>query len=876
MAIKKDHANALAMKAGAYYKAKCLPKNFCRKPEDVDEGRDLLKAFDDAVDDGMDPDEGSSLVCKCAGSMGGAMSGPLAATMATRPVKHMANGTILEQRPIGKSHHDATFRESNGKLVPVAAYDDAVHAAQPPAKAGKKVGHYAVHEGKTKWTEGHAPEGAKVASLAERTAMGVNKNKGWYLRAANKADANAIKEAIYKVTGETMEPKQGGAVHHGNDSAFPHFFFGHGAAGGEVAAKVMAVLHGAEVPKEAPVPEPVKVTGISEDALAAKEASEEADAYSYSPTDDVQTHDSAVKAHQDAAVAQAKVAIGSEGDAQKEHFSNAAYHNQMAKYHKGAGLASAQSEEADTFHAVSSKHNSTEHGAAVAAHDAAANSHQAILDADLPISQKLKDYHQEKAAQHLAAKAKHVGFAIEQAEGEVEDAAGDAAYLAAQPKSAYEMGQEAHAKGLSVIPSENKDFMDSQLKPGAPVGSNIDAMKGYQMGWHSANAAALVPDEDGPKVGDTKTENGKQFVLNENHHWELAIEQHPEEQGGGSMPTVAELAGVGKEWTKGAKHRIYFNAKDHLQAGLSYPGGKVWYEFADGKMHTKDLGVSGNAVIESIKKAAKEWGTKNAQVMPDTDVLDWEEAHPQVQEARGVVKGAGAGFKDNPTPGGASDLAHAISDLAGKITAHHPEATGHASDAHAYSEAAQYASGNAANMGDAESHLKAAGAHGKAGVYHAQLGNSFNLTDTPIKPGPAHLQSSHTAAAKAHAALAEYHGKMADSLGQTPKVAVKPDPFMPKPPSEKWHEHDWDAATKPIMDGLSDTHLAITKDSGYTPSKKELESYVQHAKHLALVAGHKAKQGLPNKSEEGPSWGDFGQKWAGYAKKAMTKLKEME
>ena len=133
--IQKTHADRLAMKASAYYQAKARPSNYCKAPCDVPEGRDLIKAFDDATEEGADPDEASNLIVKCAGAMGTAMSGPLAATMATRPSKQLADATSMG-RGIYKSYvksHQRTLK--NGQVIMVGQYNNKVQAEPYHAKS---------------------------------------------------------------------------------------------------------------------------------------------------------------------------------------------------------------------------------------------------------------------------------------------------------------------------------------------------------------------------------------------------------------------------------------------------------------------------------------------------------------------------------------------------------------------------------------------------------------------------------------------------------------------------------------------------------------------------------------------------------------------
>jgi predicted DNA-binding WGR domain protein len=113
----------------------------------------------------------------------------------------------------------------------------------------KKVGHYAQTDGGPVWTEGAAKSDTKHASLAERTVVGENKNKGWFIRAADAADAKAIAEAYYKVVGDTAPDfVPSGGNHFGKQSAFPHLFLGKGADAHAMATEIHAKLNKVTTP----------------------------------------------------------------------------------------------------------------------------------------------------------------------------------------------------------------------------------------------------------------------------------------------------------------------------------------------------------------------------------------------------------------------------------------------------------------------------------------------------------------------------------------------------------------------------------------------------------------------------------------------------
>ena len=244
--MSKAHADTLATKAGTYYKAKSTPRNFCKAIEEVAEGMDLLKAFDDACGEGMDPAEGSNLIVKCAGAMGGPMSGPLAATLATRPVKKMADGTIGVQRPVAKaledfpddddlypvtpemqeraweilknlSHTHEHYRVVNGRVQHIQDYDRNLHGDHAAATLHQRVVHR--HE-----DSDHAHE-LHVVDAADRRAV--------------EAKAREMGLATHTLA------RQGGGLHGRRDAAHERVGF----ANAEQAARVhLALSAGAAAP----------------------------------------------------------------------------------------------------------------------------------------------------------------------------------------------------------------------------------------------------------------------------------------------------------------------------------------------------------------------------------------------------------------------------------------------------------------------------------------------------------------------------------------------------------------------------------------------------------------------------------------------------
>lgn len=1004
--LLKAHADLLAHKAGSYYKAKCKPGNYCREPQDVPEGRELLQAFDEAVDEGMDPQEGTTLITKCAGSMGTAMSGPLAATLATRPVKQLANATGMDARAIAKSYvHTHTRTLNNGKVIVIGQYNnkkltgpqhpkgsisggtadissaeaeakpytsggdldldglndseratvakDAIHALtnykrvlehhhtpagsdevgldvgpgldtvaadladwqsihdhaveqmHSPAKLGgspeKGSGHYAMVEGKAKYVPGEAPVGTAIATIGHKTALGENKTKGWYLRATNKAEAKIVQEAYYKVTGDTAPEMQqsGSSNHFGKEGGFPHIFFGSGEENKKLAIAVLAEVHRMH-PAEGP------------DVPAAK--------------DDLEGF--ATFKLDDTVVPQ-----------------------------ESAGPEEGDQEDGLTFHGGR--------------------------------------WHNDKDKPEGSDKNKHDGKAW-----------ADESY---------------HGKQWSVLADGSAIYHDGD--------------------WHDTN-------------GSNPTEAVQDYLAKhpENDPW--APKSHvpdPDDlpfdpPSSSAMPTVDAMKGIGgKEWEKNGKHRIYFNAKDHLQKGLSFPGGKVWYDFADKKLHTKDLGVSADAVTASIKEKASLWASGDAidKLTGDTgaaseadaiqagvdaygkdikegengetakayqylnpsaggwdwmDNLKWmasksgsmEGTQVQVRwtgnheqhSAKGTVvtenkssfvveldhdiygkdpytgktslhwkkgtkikvpsplaKGASAtwgngifptpegkaeikgkpemdgnaaeaamvnqevadteagwkvsqnvldrkhmvgeaidGTKASPSPGAFQDASYHTKQLATEISENHPEAGGHASNAAAYSVAAHGATNKAKQSGEWEDHQKAAGHHGKAGLIHAQLGDSLKGNANPIAPGPAHLQPAHAMAAKGHALLADYHTKEAEKL----KPQAAPAPANPPAQAVKhtvpFHERGWDAVLAPMKDKAGQyngTADSMMFGGSYKPTKADLEDFVVHATHAAVVAMHKHKAGVESPFPTA-SWEKIAKNYAEKVHKAKKVLKEAE
>jgi hypothetical protein len=201
-------------------------------------------------------------------------------------------------------------------------------------------------------------------------------------------------------------------------------------------------------------------------------------------------------------------------------------------------------------------------------------------------------------------------------------------------KTAKEKGTEAYAAGLPNAPMMNPEFMAS-IK-GLSPGVKLQAVKDYTSGWMAANINAPVPELH---VGDTKVENGKTFVLNENHHWELQVEQHPEEQQSEKSPaawvplSIESLEGAGgKEWKdpKGLKHNVYFNGLKELNGGTydgMSSGAKVYWNIKAQMWSWKNVQEeTAQKIIAKIHAKANEWETTHTITLPDAAAPadDWQ------------------------------------------------------------------------------------------------------------------------------------------------------------------------------------------------------------------------------------------------------------
>lgn len=125
-------------------------------------------------------------------------------------------------RVLLKAHVKGHYRVQNGKVVYIADYDTKVHGEHPQAE------------------------------LHQRTAMGVHKEKGPYLRATDAQDLAAIKLVADELGVKIQSTRRAGANHHGRVGAYDHVHFASEAD----AAKVMQGLEHGVAPKEQPAPGP--------------------------------------------------------------------------------------------------------------------------------------------------------------------------------------------------------------------------------------------------------------------------------------------------------------------------------------------------------------------------------------------------------------------------------------------------------------------------------------------------------------------------------------------------------------------------------------------------------------------------------------------
>lgn len=235
--LLKAHADRLSMKATSYYQAKSAPRNFCKALDDIDEGNDLLQAFDECCAEGMNPVEGANLIVKCAGAMGGALSGPLAATLATRPVKKLADGTGMEAtRGVAKALQD----EDDDEFYPVsdAMRDRArlllkTHPDQRPdgSRSVHTKSHYRHRNGRVEYIMDYdsTRHGAhREATLKERSVRGINQNSQDYIRATDSEDRDRILAKARELGIPVRASRPSGANHHGRHSSYPHIYFDSG------------------------------------------------------------------------------------------------------------------------------------------------------------------------------------------------------------------------------------------------------------------------------------------------------------------------------------------------------------------------------------------------------------------------------------------------------------------------------------------------------------------------------------------------------------------------------------------------------------------------------------------------------------------------
>lgn len=79
-------------------------------------------------------------------------------------------------------------------------------------------------------------------------------------------------------------------------------------------------------------------------------------------------------------------------------------------------------------------------------------------------------------------------------------------------KMAREMGAAAFSAGKSSAPAQNKEFLDTFIKPGAEVGSSSSAMKEYIRGWHEANLKTTPRDVEEFTALSIKFANSKKLI----------------------------------------------------------------------------------------------------------------------------------------------------------------------------------------------------------------------------------------------------------------------------------------------------------------------------------------------------------------------------
>jgi hypothetical protein len=865
--IAKAHADALVRTASAYFRAKSHPKNFCKKPEDVDEGRDLLKAFDDAVDDGMDPDDGSSLICKCAGAMGGAMAGPLAATLATRPVKKLADGTVMEgqnpERRLMKSYvHTHTRTLKNGKVIVIGQYNTKKlpgpqHLAGSDAamdEAGVVTSQALADYGDLNAVNGEDPSVqatyAKDAIHAVQTSINLMKH-------SHATEADGKPGADYSPGLEHMEmlKKHWEGIHDGAIEAMHSPDKLHGGPQKGSGHFAMEKGKAKYVPGEAPDGAHLASVGhqvaLGENknkgwylrATNAAHANIIRGAYHNITGDEAPASEKiGASNHFGKEGSFPHIFFGQGEDAKKLAVQVLAEVHRMYPVQKSLEGENAEKGESITPSGV-----------------------EMTLPAATKEHQELVDTLEHPTPDKVAEEIKDQGGELKEMKA------------AASIKSPYEMGKEAHENGQMSAPLMNTKFSHDHLL--GKTGSEIKlALAAYTKGWTEANLASRVP-EDGPKEGDLK--DGLTFHDGRWHNDKPGENEAKGSESTGSMPTVAELVGIGgKEWEKNGKHRIYFNDLEQFCPDTGLPKsafkGKAWYDYKDQQIHTEGIYVTAEPkVIEGIKAKAKEWGAEHEQTMaePEAPAAKYEpKASAAVQAMTHDIKESIRSFKGGATQASAGALAHSLTDHSMGIDLHHAGEDPQAHTAALQSIGAENASlGSGGPDGSAEAHKKAAAAHAKATVIHGQLGNTLpeDVMKLMPPPAPSHLQEAHAWAAKGHAHLSKWHLAEASKLDAAPKDEV-PKPQVPKKP---WHEHDFqDIATKVISGKMGAVKAAVNSGHTVDVSKEDLEEFVARTKHLAVVAMHKSKAGMGTFDNGDTPWEDIAKSWAEQAKKGMAAL----
>jgi hypothetical protein len=873
-AILKAHADALAMKAGAYFKAKGSPRNFLRAPEDIEEGRDLLKAFDDAVDDGMDPDEGSSLICKCAGAMGGPMAGPLAATLATRPVKKLADGTVMENRPVAKSYvHTHTRTLKSGKVITIGQYNNKVMAG-PKHSKGSKEAMKATGEATSlvdEYSDLNLANGLDPSERATvaKDALHVLRNAKAHMEHNHATEGSDDLGADFTPGLEHVDMllKHWQEVH---DQAVEEVHSPNKLQGGpDKGSGHFAMQDGKAkyVPGEAP--EGAKLATIGHQTALGENKSKGWYLRSTNSAHAKEVAEAYYKVTGDQAPPTQKIGasnhFGKEGSFPHTFFG----HGEDAKMLAVKVLA-----ELHKMHPA----GEVDHGS-VPSDDV----DQYAPPASEPEKVAKPEGHQNAMALYTSGFQPQAGAMSYVWSKKVEDPDGNMIHHLTikhldDPERFSASKSTTFKNGTTGSPTQNLGTFDTakEAVEAATASMSIESEGPKEAAPKTSLPPHLAKIAD--KLDMDKINGAKATVTDVTPEGYGPGEESPEGNGqkdepASGMPTLAEMVGIGgKPWEKNGKHRVYFNGK-------SFPsipkGAKVWFDQSDHSFHTKgqdwqpldaDTEIK---VINEIKAKAKDWGTKNVQTIPDVAMPVPEakpEANPKVKESGAAAKMVGPSFAEHPSGGAAVDYSKVLTTHAANI--HHFNEHPMSGNAADDSIGAEDASIQAANMNDVEHHKKAAMAHAKAAFKHGGLGHMLpESVQSQVSAAPERLQEAHAIAGKGHATLSKWHSDQAEALAPKPQPAPKEE--SPKPQGEKkpWHEHDWEVTSQPAFD-----HPAHNNPEG--SSKEELEEYIAHAKHAAVVAMHKHKAGSPKLDfwTGHQSWETAAHKWAENVHKAQAAL----